>query len=63
MTINYNNQGEAIKEWTNVLGLSTTPTSTDTPKVGLLPRELAELVWLHGSPGLDATERRAHHPH
>src|SRR3954454_18761531 len=29
-TINYNNMGEAIKEWTNVLGLSTTPTSTDT---------------------------------
>jgi acetylxylan esterase len=34
MTINYNNQGEAIKEWTNVLGLSTAPTSTDTPKSG-----------------------------
>ena len=30
MTINYNNQTEAIKEWTNVLGLSATPTSTDT---------------------------------
>jgi poly(hydroxyalkanoate) depolymerase family esterase len=29
-TINYNNMGEGIKEWTNVLGLSTTPTSTDT---------------------------------
>ncbi|WP_437757013.1 extracellular catalytic domain type 1 short-chain-length polyhydroxyalkanoate depolymerase [Sorangium sp. So ce1389] len=29
-TINYKNQGEAIKEWTNVLGLSETPTSTDT---------------------------------
>ncbi|XXX76466.1 PHB depolymerase family esterase [Sorangium sp. So ce134] len=29
-TINYNNQGEAIKEWTNVLGLSEAPTSTDT---------------------------------
>ncbi|WP_437671165.1 extracellular catalytic domain type 1 short-chain-length polyhydroxyalkanoate depolymerase [Sorangium sp. So ce131] len=28
-TINYNNYGEAIKEWTNVLGLSETPTSTD----------------------------------
>jgi acetylxylan esterase len=27
-TINYNNQLEAIKEWTNVLGLSATPTST-----------------------------------
>ncbi|MGK3966772.1 PHB depolymerase family esterase [Sorangium sp. So ce118] len=29
-TINYKNQGEAIKEWTNVLGLSETPTSTDS---------------------------------
>ena len=29
-TINYANQTEAIKEWTNVLGLSTTPTSTTT---------------------------------
>jgi poly(hydroxyalkanoate) depolymerase family esterase len=29
-TINYNNQLEAIKEWTNVLGLSATPTSTST---------------------------------
>jgi poly(hydroxyalkanoate) depolymerase family esterase len=29
-TINYKNMGEAIKEWTNVLGLPTTPTTTDT---------------------------------
>jgi len=29
-TINYNNQTEAIKEWTNVLGLNTTPDSTTT---------------------------------
>jgi len=29
-TINYNNQTEAIKEWTNVLGLPTAPTSTMT---------------------------------
>jgi MYXO-CTERM domain-containing protein len=28
MTVNYNNQLEAIKEWTTVLGLSPTPTST-----------------------------------
>ncbi len=28
MTINYNNFGEAIKEWTNVLGLGANPTST-----------------------------------
>ena len=27
-TISYKNTGEAIKEWTNVLGLSTAPTST-----------------------------------
>jgi poly(hydroxyalkanoate) depolymerase family esterase len=33
-TINYNNMGEAIKEWTNVLGLSATPTTTDTPQTG-----------------------------
>jgi acetylxylan esterase len=32
-TINYNNQTEAIKEWTNVLGLSMTPTSTDSTSV------------------------------
>ncbi|WP_437612974.1 PHB depolymerase family esterase [Sorangium sp. So ce834] len=29
-TINYKNQGEAIKEWTNVLGLSEAPASTDS---------------------------------
>jgi acetylxylan esterase len=29
-TISYKNMGEAIQEWTNVLGLSETPTSTDT---------------------------------
>ena len=28
-TINYNNMAEAIEEWTNVLALSMTPTSTD----------------------------------
>ncbi|KAA8911563.1 acetyl xylan esterase [Sphaerosporella brunnea] len=27
-TLSYNNLGESVKEWTNVLGLSTTPTST-----------------------------------
>jgi poly(hydroxyalkanoate) depolymerase family esterase len=32
-TINYNNQTEAIKEWTNVLGLSTAPSSTDSTSV------------------------------
>lgn len=39
-TINYNNFGEAIKEWTNVLGLSATPTQTDSPKT-----ELTRQVW------------------
>ena len=29
-TISYKNTAESIKEWTNVLGLSTTPTSMDT---------------------------------
>lgn len=29
-TITYKNHGEAIKEWTNVLGLATTPSATDT---------------------------------
>ncbi|HET9959364.1 MAG TPA: hypothetical protein VFQ61_32965, partial [Polyangiaceae bacterium] len=33
-TINYNNQVEAIKEWTNLLALSATPTVTDTAKAG-----------------------------
>ncbi len=33
-TINYNNFKEAIKEWTNVLGLSTNPTSTETVTLG-----------------------------
>jgi acetylxylan esterase len=30
-TINYANMGEAIKEWTNLLGLGATPTSTANP--------------------------------
>jgi poly(hydroxyalkanoate) depolymerase family esterase len=33
-TINYANHTEAIKQWTNVLGLSSTPTSTDTVTLG-----------------------------
>lgn len=32
--LHYNNFGEAIKQWTNVHGLSQTPTSTDTPQSG-----------------------------
>lgn len=33
-TLNYNNFGEEIKQWTNVLGVSQTPSSTDTPASG-----------------------------
>lgn len=32
--LRYPNFGEQIKQWTNVHGLSQTPTSTDTPQVG-----------------------------
>ncbi|NUS17982.1 MAG: PHB depolymerase family esterase [Streptomyces sp.] len=30
-TLNYNNLGEEVKQWTNVLGVSQTPSSSDTP--------------------------------
>jgi poly(hydroxyalkanoate) depolymerase family esterase len=30
-TLNYNNLGEEIKQWTNVLGVSQSPSSSDTP--------------------------------
>jgi acetylxylan esterase len=33
-TLSYVNFGEEIKQWTNVLGVSQTPTSTDTPVSG-----------------------------
>jgi acetylxylan esterase len=33
-TLSYVNFGEEIKQWTNVLGVSQTPTSTDTPASG-----------------------------
>ncbi|MBB5872816.1 poly(hydroxyalkanoate) depolymerase family esterase [Allocatelliglobosispora scoriae] len=33
-TLRYPNFGEAIKQWTNVHGLSQTPSSTDTPQSG-----------------------------
>jgi len=33
-TLNYNNLGEEIKQWTNVLGVGQTPSSTDTPVSG-----------------------------
>jgi poly(hydroxyalkanoate) depolymerase family esterase len=33
-TLTYHNFGEEIKQWTNVFGLSQTPTATDTPQSG-----------------------------
>jgi poly(hydroxyalkanoate) depolymerase family esterase len=33
-TLNYANLGEEIKQWTNVLGVSQTPSATDTPVSG-----------------------------
>jgi poly(hydroxyalkanoate) depolymerase family esterase len=33
-TINYNNFKESVKQWTNVLGLSASPTSTETVTLG-----------------------------
>ncbi|WP_315098028.1 PHB depolymerase family esterase [uncultured Cellulomonas sp.] len=33
-TLSYVNFGEAIKQWTNVLGVSATPASTDSPAAG-----------------------------
>jgi acetylxylan esterase len=33
-TLNYNNFGEEIKQWTNVLGVGQTPVYTDTPQSG-----------------------------
>ncbi|MEV6300639.1 PHB depolymerase family esterase [Actinoplanes sp. NPDC051861] len=33
-TLHYNNFGEEIKQWTNVLGVSQTPVKTDTPQSG-----------------------------
>ena len=33
-TLNYNNFGQEILQWTNVLGVSSTPTTTSTPESG-----------------------------
>lgn len=33
-TLNYANFGEAVEQWTNVHGLTTTPAATDTPQSG-----------------------------
>jgi cellulase/cellobiase CelA1 len=48
-TLNYNNFGEEIKQWTNVLGVSQAPTSTDTPQPGWTRTR-------YGSPGNQAVE-------
>jgi acetylxylan esterase len=41
-TLNYNNFGEEIKQWTNVLGVSQTPTSTDQPQSGWTRTQYAD---------------------
>jgi endoglucanase len=53
-TINYNNQTEAIKQWTNVLGLSSTPTSTAT--VTISGHDYTHQAWVDalGTTVLDA---------
>jgi acetylxylan esterase len=53
-TINYKNFGEAIKEWTNVLGLDTSPTST-TMNVPLGNHQATRQQWQNacGYPVLD----------
>jgi acetylxylan esterase len=36
-TLQYPNFGEEIKQWTNVLGVSQTPSATDSPQSGAWP--------------------------
>ena len=63
-TISYKNTGESIKEWTNVLGLSMTPTSMDTgykpagSAYTIQPPVLEELVRPAGLRGLDGARRQ-----
>ena len=62
-TISYKNTGEAIKEWTNVLGLSMTPTSTDTgykAQIATYNRQFwKNSCGQHGLRSLDVTRRHA----
>ena len=62
-TISYKNTGEAIKEWTNVLGLSMTPTSTDTgykAQIATYNRQFwKNSCGQHGLRSLDVTGRHA----
>ena len=62
-TISYKNTGEAIKEWTNVLGLSMTPTSTDTgykAQIATYNRQFwKNSCGQHGLRSLDITGRHA----
>jgi acetylxylan esterase len=44
-TITYKNLAEAIKEWTNVLGLSSTPTSTTTSGLTLGTHQASRQSW------------------
>jgi poly(hydroxyalkanoate) depolymerase family esterase len=46
-TLNFANFGEEIKQWTNVLGVSQTPTFTDSPQAGWTRTR-------YGSPGVGA---------
>lgn len=41
-TLNYNNFGEQIKQWTNVNGLTQTPTRTDSPATGQTRTQYAD---------------------
>ncbi len=44
-TINYNDQTEAIKEWTAVSGLSTNPTLTTTLTIGSFTNQWTRQIW------------------
>jgi poly(hydroxyalkanoate) depolymerase family esterase len=55
-TISYTNQLEAIKQWTDVLGLSTNPTYTTTLTLGTVTNQWTRRTWVDacGNPVLDA---------
>ncbi len=44
-TISYNDQTEAIKQWTDVLNLSTNPTTTATVKIGSVTNQWIHQTW------------------
>ena len=43
--INYNDQTEAIKQWTDVLGLSTNPTFTTTVTLPSITNQWTRQIW------------------